>query len=160
MTDKAKADQNDFDEELDFVTFYLGDLLLGINIHTVQEINRQLDLTIVPHAPDYVRGTVNLRGEVVTVIDLRVVLNSHRTEIADGSRNIVVNSGGEQIGLLVDRIADVVKTVAGDIEPAPINVSGIDGRFFKGVYQMESELLVILDVEEARAVDASTLSNV
>lgn len=153
MTTETLAHPKRAAKELDYVTFYLGDLLLGIDIHAIQEINRQLEVTIVPHAPSDVRGTVNLRGEVVTVVDLRTILGLEPATITAHSRNVIVNSAGEQIGLLVDRIADAVKAHTDDMEPPPINLSGIDGRFFSGVYKIESDLLVILDVNEALAVD-------
>jgi purine-binding chemotaxis protein CheW len=77
-------------------------------------------------------------------------------EINEKSRNVVVTSKGEQIGLLVDQIADVVMVPADQIEPSPPNVNGVDGSFFKGVYKLESELLVILDIEEALAGESVT----
>ncbi len=138
-------------DELEFATFYVGNILLGLDIQQIEEINRQLAMTAAPHAPHFVRGVVNLRGEVATVVDLRAILGMPPVEITDQSRNVVVNSRGERIGLLVDRIGDVVRAVTADIEPPPANVSGVDGRFFKGVCKLEKELLVILDVEEALA---------
>lgn len=137
---------------IDYATFYLGDLLLGINIHTIQEINRHLAVTETPHAPDCVRGVVNLRSEVVTVIDLSTVLQVERTVDWSKSLNIIVNSSGERIGLLVERIADVVSVRPDEIDTTLANLHGVDDRFFEGVFQMESELLVILDVEEILAV--------
>ncbi|NLE57820.1 MAG: chemotaxis protein CheW, partial [Planctomycetes bacterium] len=134
--------------ELELTTFYVDELLLGLDIHQVEEINRQLNMTPAPHTPDTVRGVVNLRGEVVTVLDLRRALGLEPTIIGAHSRNVIVNSRGERIGLLVDRIADVVIAATDQIESPPANVNGIDGRFFTGVYKLESELVVILDIEQ------------
>ncbi len=134
--------------ELELTTFYVDELLLGVDIHQVEEINRQLNMTPAPHTPDTVRGVVNLRGEVVTVLDLRRALGLEPTIIGAESRNVIVNSRGERIGLLVDRIADVVIAATDQIESPPANVNGIDGRFFTGVYKLESELVVILDIEQ------------
>jgi purine-binding chemotaxis protein CheW len=141
-------------KELEFTTFYVGDLLLGIDIQQVEEINRQLNITAVPHTPENVRGVVNLRGEVVTVVDLRRTLGLEPTVIAESTRNVVVRSRHERIGLLADRIADVIRAQSDDIESPPANVNGIDGRFFTGVYKLESELVVILDVETVLSGDA------
>lgn len=132
--------------EQEFITFYLGDLLLGIDIHQVQEINRNIDLTPVPHAPKAVRGVINLRGEVVLVVDLREVLGLAPAALTRSNRNVIVKNGGEQIGLLVDRVADVVRAHTDDLDPMPENLRGIDQRFFKAVYKLEIGLLVILDV--------------
>lgn len=132
--------------EVEYATFHVGRLLLGIDIRHTEEINRQLDLTVVPHAPECVRGVVNLRGEVVTVLDLRSILGLEPQPLTAASRNVVVRTEGEQVGLLVDRVADVVTVSTEEMEAPPANVSGVSGRFFKGVYKLESALLVVLDV--------------
>ncbi len=133
--------------EMELVTFYVGGLLMGVDIHKVEEINRHITLTPVPHAFDYVRGVINLRGEVVTIVDLRTILDLDNGKQTECARNVVVNSNGEQIGLLIDRVADVIRAKPDEIEPPPANVSGVDGRFFKGLFKLENELLVILDVD-------------
>lgn len=134
--------------EVEFASFYIGDLLMGVDIQQLQEINRHLDTTAIPHAPGCVKGVVNLRGEVVTVLDLKAILGLGHADITPESRNVIVNIAGEKFGLLVGRIADVVITQQDEIEPSPANVGGVEGRFFKGVYKLESELLVVLNVEE------------
>jgi purine-binding chemotaxis protein CheW len=135
--------------EMEFVTFYVGNLLIGVDIQHVEEINRQVDVTPVPHAPPQVRGVINLRGEVVTVVDLRKVLDMGQTEVNQYSRTVVVNSGSEEIGLLVDRVADVMLARTDQIDPPPANVGGIAGQFFKGIYKLEKTLLIVLDVDAA-----------
>ena len=139
-------------QDVEFATFYVDNLLLGVDILQVEEINRHLALTPVPHAPECVQGVINLRGEVVTVVNLRTILGLPRGEITKTTRNVVVHGQGEQIGLVVDRIADVVKTRRDAIDPPPANVNGVDSRFFRGVYRLEKGLLVVLDVEEALKV--------
>jgi purine-binding chemotaxis protein CheW len=134
-------------KELELVTFYVGDLLIGAEIEHVEEINRHLDLTPVPQASEFVRGVINLRGDVVTVLDLRKILGLDGAEITAQTRNVVVAYRDERVGLLVDRIAEVVRTRAGDIDPPPANVHGAAGRFFKGVCKLENDLLVVIDVE-------------
>ncbi|MCK4660728.1 MAG: chemotaxis protein CheW [Phycisphaerae bacterium] len=141
--------------EAEIATFYVGNQLMGVNIQQVQEINRHVKVTAVPHALDCVRGVINLRGEVVTVVDLRTILGLEQTEISDQSRNVIVKSRDEKIGLLVDRIADVESIRTEETEPPPANVSGVDGRFFKGIHKLESELLVILDVEEVLSTEGN-----
>jgi purine-binding chemotaxis protein CheW len=134
-----------------FITFYLGDLLLGIDIREVQEITRNLEMTAVPHGPAAVQGVINLRGEVVMVVALRQVLGLSPVEFSPTNRNVIVRNSGEQIGLLVDRIADVVRTEIRDLDPMPENLRGLDHRFFKAVYKVDCGLLVILDVDAALA---------
>jgi purine-binding chemotaxis protein CheW len=129
------------------VTFYVGEALLGVPIQQIEEINRHFDLTPVPHGPDYVRGVINLRGEVVTVVDLRTILGLEPAELTRETRNVIVNFHGEHVGLIVDRVADVVAACSGDIDRLPANLSSADSRFYCGVYKLESELLALLDVE-------------
>lgn len=131
-----------------FATFYVGDMLLGIDICEVREINRQLDITPIPRSPEYVRGVINLRGEVATVIDLRTVLGMEFAEETRDSRNLIVNVCNESIGLWVDRLSDILTLKTEDISPVPSNVAGIDGRFFTGVYTMESEIVLLLDLNQ------------
>lgn len=140
----------------EYVSFYVGELLLGVDIIRVDEINRHLDVTPVPHAPPFVKGVLNLRGEVVTVVDLRMILGMPPSLSDRTTRTVIVRSKGEQIGLLVDRIADVIGTRLDEIDPVPPNLRGTDSRFFVGVYKLEKELLVILDVDAALAAETVT----
>jgi purine-binding chemotaxis protein CheW len=136
-------------EDIELVTFHVGELLLGAEIRCIEEINRNVELTPVAQAPEAVRGVMNLRGEVVTVLDLRTILGLGQTEMTRNTRNIIVSAGGERTGLLVDSVADVVKAPGTEIEPVPPNISRAQARFFQGVYKLEHGLLVVLNVAEA-----------
>jgi len=135
--------------EQQYATFYVGEMLLGIDIQQIQEINRQLEVTYVPHAPDYVHGVINLRGDVASVINLSTILGLPEVEVTRDSRNVIVHSQGESIGFLVDRISDILTLRSDEISPAPSNVNGVQGRFFSGVHTLESEVVVILNIQEA-----------
>ena len=137
----------------EFVTFRIGDALIGVDICAVEEINRHIDVTPVPHAPDNVRGVINLRGEVVTVIDLRTSLGMPATELNERTRAVVVRSRGERIGLLVDSITGVVEGKSEDMSAPPANVGGIEGRFFAGVHKLREELLIVLDIDAVLSGD-------
>lgn len=151
MNATLEAEQGTAVSEQQYATFYVGNLLLGVDIRQVQEINRQLDVTDVPQAPECVRGVINLRGEVTTVIDLRTILGLEQTEVTRSSRNLIVNSGGESIGFLVDRISDILALRSDQVSPAPTNIKGVQGKYFLGVHTLDSEILVLLNVEEALA---------
>jgi purine-binding chemotaxis protein CheW len=137
--------------EVEFVTFYVGNLLLGAEICHVEEINRHVDVTPVAHASEWVQGVVNLRGEVVTVLDLRQVLGLGCTENGATTRSVVVSSEGERIGLLVDRIADVVTAQRSEIKLSPANLAAAHERFIQGVVELENELLAVLNISEVLA---------
>jgi purine-binding chemotaxis protein CheW len=136
------------DGSVELATFYVGEALCGMDILNIQEINKLMEMTSVPQAPDYVMGILNLRGQIVTVIDLGKRLGLATLEIDEVSRNIIVNSRGEHIGLLVSRIGDVVEANWEKVERPPANIGGVQGAFFKGVFKTENRLIGILDVEK------------
>jgi len=133
---------------VELATFFVGEALCGMDILKVQEINKLMERTWVPQAPEYVLGVLNLRGKIVTIIDLGKKLGLSQTQLSDASRNIIVDSQDEYIGLLVDRIGDVVLADWDKVEAPPSNISGVQGKFFEGVYKTENSLVGILDVEE------------
>jgi purine-binding chemotaxis protein CheW len=114
----------------ELIVFQVGDLLCGVEIRHVQEINKHLEITTVYHAPSYVRGVVNLRGHIVTVLDLRETFGLTPQPLHNAMRIVMVNLQGEPVGLLVDGVHDVVRAEGKDIQLPPANVSGVSGRFF------------------------------
>jgi purine-binding chemotaxis protein CheW len=146
MTDKQM--KSDGEQELQFSCFYLGDTLYGYNIDLVQEVNDKLDLTRVPLAPDYVLGILNLRGKIITVIDQQKKIGLQSSKITGKSRVLIIKSGAEYIGLLADRISEVITCSEKEIAKPPSNVNGIQGKLFKGVvHTKNNELLALLDID-------------
>ena len=144
---------------IDLTTFYIGDACCGIDILRVQEINKLTEVTCVPLAPDYVKGILNLRGQIITLIDVgkRLGLPSSlgsphpSAAVADKAkkqRNIIVYFENESIGLLVDSIGDVLRAENENIEKPPANVVGIHWKFFEGVLKTEKQLISILNLAE------------
>lgn len=147
-----------------FVSFSVGEQLFGIDILLVREINRQLDISIVPQAPSYVRGLINLRGQIVTVVDLSYRLGRTEHPLSPLSHNIIIkneaelsllrsqqefsdlNTTHDSVGLLVDSIGEVVRAEEDTIEPAPANMGLPDGQFVTGVIQLENRLMAILNI--------------
>ena len=93
-------------------------------------------------------GILNLRGEIVSIIDLGKKLGLKSTEINDKTRNIIVSSNEEHIGLMVEQICDVIQAEWNKVEKPPNNIGNVQGRFFTGVYKTEDRLIGILDVEK------------
>lgn len=151
MTDMNRTNQRKNIVEL--ATFYIGDALCGMDILKVQEINKLMQMTKVPQAPDYVLGILNLRGQIVTILDLGKKLGLGETDISKDPRNIIVNSAGGHVGLLVRRISDVVSADMEKRERAPANMSGIQGEFFTGVYKTNDNLIGILDVDKVLSIE-------
>lgn len=136
------------DAATELITFYLGNALYGIDILKVQEVNKLMDWTPVPHSEEYVLGILSLRGSIVTVIDLGERLGTVKTKPARSSRNIIVNCDNHCAGFLVDGIGDVATFELEQICQAPANVNGIQGKFFSGVLKTDEKLIAILNIEE------------
>jgi purine-binding chemotaxis protein CheW len=145
---------NHSDQLVQLVTFHVGDAICGLDIQCVKGITQRPEMTPVPLAPEYVRGILNLRGEIVTVIDLgrRVGLSPNRE--GRHSRGIIVEFGGEHIGLLVDRVGDVVSESSSQVDPPPASLGGVQGGFFQGVLKTQTSLVGVLDLERLLQEDA------
>ncbi len=133
---------------VELATFYVGEALCGMDILKIQEINKVMQMTKVPQAPSYVMGILNLRGQIVTIIDLGKKLGLGKSDTSNASRNIIVNSSGGHVGLLVEGISDVITADMSKTEPAPANMNGIQGKFFTGVCKTDTLLIGILDIEK------------
>lgn len=133
--------------------FESGNLLCGLDIAHVQEIYKNIAVTIVHRAPEYVRGVINLRGEIVTVVDLRTKFGFEPLTHNTDAQIVIVRHGDENIGLLVDTVSDVVIADEKDIEPPPSNMTGGTSHFFKGIYKLERSLVAILNLDELLAGD-------
>lgn len=136
---------------VELATFYVGEALCGMDILNVQEINKLMEMTKVPQSPEYVTGILNLRGQIVTVIDLGKKLGLSSTGFSETTRNIIVNADNEYIGLLVSSISDVVEAKWDKVEEPPANIGGVQGAFFKGVFKTKDRLIGILDVNKVLA---------
>ncbi len=130
---------------MQLVSFGVGDCVLGVEIEHVQEINRQLELTPVPGAPDSIRGVINLRGDVVTVLDLHRLLGLPATEPTRTSRNLVLKINGERVGVMVDNVSDILAISPEAISRRPPNLSQVDRRYIRGVHIRDEAVVVILD---------------
>jgi len=137
----------------DFVTFKVGGQLFGIPILMVQDILRLEDIALIPLAPSKVRGSINLRGAIVTVISVRNCLglgereNEHGEGHDDTDMGVTIEQGGNLYTLLVDSIGDVVNISPKSFESTPSTMDAKWRNFSKGVYRLDSELMVVLDVE-------------
>jgi purine-binding chemotaxis protein CheW len=133
---------------IQFVTFILMDETYGINVMQVQEVLRVTEIAPVPGAPDYVLGIINLRGNVVTVIDTRTRFGLPSTEMDDASRIIVIESEKQVVGILVDAVAEVVELSESDIDVAPNVGTEESSRYIQGVATREDGLLILVDLNK------------
>lgn len=143
-----QANQTENDPILQWVSYQLEQEVYGINVMQVQEVLRPTEIAPVPGAPDYVLGIINLRGNVVTVIDTRKRFGLPSREADEDSRIIIAEVSGNVIGMLVDSVAEVVYLHQSEIDTAP-NVSSDDSsRFIQGVCSRDKTLLILVDVNK------------
>lgn len=140
------ADGND--EVLQWVTFRLEDETYGINVMQVQEVLRYTEIAPVPGAPDYVLGIINLRGNVVTVIDTRARFGLPSGEVSDNSRIVIIESDKQVIGILVDSVAEVVYLKSSEIDSAPNVGTDESAKFIQGVSNRDGQLLILVDLNK------------
>ena len=131
-----------------YTTFYCDDSLLGLDISCVQEINRNQELTRVPLGHPCVRGVMNLRGEVVTMLDLRILMGLPKVPTTNRNRNLVLKCEGETFGLWVDGVADILTIDQNHITAPPSNLALGEARLIRGVYQTEHALVMLVDPKE------------
>lgn len=149
-----------------FVTFYVEDRTFGFDIMIVKEINPNVNINPVPLCDNYIRGLVNIRGQVVLVMDIAVMLGRGPRPITEESQIIILKNhreisaikgldpdidvhafGDKPIGLIVDRIGEVIPIKRDAIEPPPRHLDEKNSRFFRGVVRLGKNLLVILNAE-------------
>lgn len=136
------------DSILQWVTFRLEDETYGINVMQVQEVLRYSEIAPVPGAPAYVLGIINLRGNVVTVIDTRQRFGLPSVEVTDNTRIVIIEADKQVVGILVDSVAEVVYLRQSEIETTP-NVGNEEAaRFIQGVCNKNDELLILVDLEK------------
>lgn len=132
-----------------FCTFYLDKLLFGVELKGVQEVIRSLDITKVPLAPGVVSGLMNLRGQIVTALDLRLRLELEPLPAGMRPMNVVVRSDDGAISLLVDEIGDVVEVEEDTFERPPETLRGTVRSVITGVHKLNDRLLLVLDTNKA-----------
>ncbi len=134
------------DPIIQLVTFRLEDETYGINVMQVQEVLRVTEIAPVPGAPSYVLGIINLRGNVVTVIDTRIRFGLPVGEMSDSSRIVVIESEQQVIGILVDSVAEVVELRGSQIDSAPNVGNEESSRYIQGVATHNNGLLIVVDL--------------
>jgi purine-binding chemotaxis protein CheW len=131
---------------IQWVTFRLADEKYGINVMQVQEVLRITEIAPVPGAPDEVVGIINLRGNVVTVVNTRNRFGLQPIELDDASRIIVIESDEKVIGILVDSVSEVVDLYDSDIELAPNVGNKESSKYIQGVCSRDGQLLILVDL--------------
>ena len=136
-----------------FCTFFVEGIHFGIEVLKVQEVLKYHEMTLVPLAPPMVSGLINLRGQIVTALDLRLRLGLPPRPEDEQPMNVVIRSEDGAVSLLVDEIGDVLEATEDIFEQPPATLESMARDLIRGVYKLESGLLLILDTEKALNVE-------
>jgi len=128
------------------VSFKLGSEEYGVDIAQVQEINRMVSITHVPRAPHFMEGVINLRGQLIPIVDLRTRFGMPRAEHTKNTRIVVTEIGAKRVGMVVDSVSEVLRLPHDAIEPAPEMVAGVETEYIRGVGKIEDRLIILLDL--------------
>ena len=146
--EKHVVEKKDQEELLQLVSFKIGEEEFGVDILSVQEINRMLQITKVPNTPDFIEGVINLRGRIIPVIDLRIKLGMERKDHGKNTRIVVVEIKGQTIGFIVDEVSEVLRIPKNITEAPPEMVGGVNSDFITSIGKLDDRLLILLDLEK------------
>ncbi|KAF1080259.1 MAG: Positive regulator of CheA protein activity (CheW) [Candidatus Rifleibacterium amylolyticum] len=136
-------------QEIQVVGFYLGEDEYAVYIHKVREIYAMTEIRKVPKAPQFVEGVINLRGNIVPIIDLRKRFDLAANESKQAAKILIVELGKNQVGMIVDNVSEVMKFYTDEIEKAPpMFSSNISSQYVQGVAKLGEKLIILLDVEK------------
>jgi purine-binding chemotaxis protein CheW len=136
-------------------TFMVGDLFFGVDVLSIQEVLRPQPMTRVPLAPGMIRGLINLRGQILTAIDLRERLGLPATPAEVDGMNIVVQLPDGAVSLLVDQVGEVLNLSEEQFETSPPTLRGAVSEVISGVYKLKDRLLLLLDVPSAVTIQTA-----
>jgi len=140
-------------QAMQYATFVVEDLFFGIDVLRVQEVLRYQEMTRIPLAPTVAEGLINLRGQIVTALDMRRRLGLKPRSAERLPMNLVVRAEEGPVSLLVDEIGDVLQLEAADFEAAPDNLTPAARELVQGVYKLKDRLLLVLDPDRALEVN-------
>lgn len=144
IDDKVKAKLSG--QTTQVVSFALGSEEYGVDIAQVQEINRMVTITHVPRAPHFMEGVINLRGQLIPIIDLRTRFGMPRSEQSKNTRIVVTEIGSKRVGMVVDSVSEVLRIPVEEIEDAPDMIAGVDTEYIRGVGKIGDRLIILLDL--------------
>ena len=134
------------DKHLTLITFYLGDFIFGIPAEKVVEINKDLEITPVPLAEEFILGIMNLRGHIVTVIDLQKKIKLQGD--LNYRLNLIIKKDNELLSFLVEKIGDILEVPVAKLEETPDRIEGLDRDYIENIYQLPDRLLLLLNVNK------------
>ena len=142
----TEQESSENDPQMQWATFLLADELYGVDVMQVKEVLRLTEIAPVPGSAHYIMGILNLRGNVITVIDTRTLFGLQQTEATEDSRIVVIELEDQVVGMLVDQVAEVIYLRQSEIERAPNVGTDESTKFIQGVSYHNEELIILLDL--------------
>lgn len=147
------AEEATMAEEIQLVVFSLGREEFAVEVTQVREIMRMEEITRMPKTPAYVEGIINLRGQIIAVIDLAKRLNLESAESSVETRIIVVETGEAKVGMIVDSVSEVLRVSAEAVEPSPTLATEVSAAYLQGVVKQDNRLIILLDLTKVLSVE-------
>jgi len=144
---ERKREFRDEGELNQLISFEVGEEEYGLEILRVKEVIRLREITRLPRAPSFVKGIINLRGDVIPLIDLRDRFGLEHRQYGAMTRVIVVDVEGRLVGMVVDAASQVVRIPDDQIDPPPPNVGGLSAEYIKGVGKLDDRLVILLNID-------------
>ena len=135
-------------EKIQVVSFHLGNEEYGVDISQVQEIIRMVGITHVPRAPHFMEGVINLRGQLIPIIDLRTRFSMPRQDSTKNTRIVVTEIAGKRVGIIVDGVSEVLNLPIENVEEAPEMIAGVGTEYISGVGKVADRLIILLDLQK------------
>ncbi len=148
VTDEALMEQQEDTQHGRYLTFYLGEEVYGIEIEYVTEIIGMQPITKIPEVSSFIKGIINLRGKIIPVIDMRLKFNKEPIEYDDRTCIIVVDTDHMTVGLIVDKVSEVLTIDDDNVVPPPNHKTGIKNRYIQGIGKIASDVILLLDCKK------------
>jgi purine-binding chemotaxis protein CheW len=161
---EQKERQHSSGDVVQVVSFALGSEEYGVDISQVQEIIRMVEITHVPRAPRFMEGVINLRGQLIPIVDLRTRFGMIRADQTKSTRIVVTEIGSKRVGIIVDSVSEVLNIPFDQVENAPDMIAGTGTEYIQGVGKVHERLIILLDLtmvmsgEEKAALEAAELT--
>ncbi|MFW6113331.1 MAG: chemotaxis protein CheW [Actinomycetota bacterium] len=147
------ADGEAVQEEIQVVVFSLGREEFAVEVTQVREIIRMEEITRMPRTPEFVEGIINLRGQIIAVIDLAQRLNLEAAERDSETRIIVVEAHDVKVGMIVDSVSEVMRVNKDTLEPTPSLTTDVSASYLQGVVKKDNRLIILLDLSKVLSVE-------
>ncbi len=153
MSTMDRKEQQQFSgEKIQVVSFHLGNEEYGVDISQVQEIIRMVGITHVPRAPHFMEGVINLRGQLIPIIDLRTRFGMERAGHTKHTRIVVTEIAAKRVGIIVDSVSEVLNLPIENVEEAPEMIAGVGTEYISGVGKVSDRLVILLELQKVISI--------